>query len=110
MAEMPGYARGLSFAGRYAFVGLSKPRPSSAPRLTFDNLPISERSTPLSCGVSVLDLGNGRETARLEFHSGIDEIFDVKVLPQVRNPWINGPYPSADGIPPVWVIPQPRHL
>jgi uncharacterized protein (TIGR03032 family) len=110
VAETPGYPRGLAFAGQYAFVGLSKPRPSSTPRLTFDDLPISERTTPQSCGVSVVDLGTCREVARLEFHSGIDEIFDVRALEQARNPLINGPYPITDGIPPIWVIPQTKDL
>ena len=80
VALTSGYPRGLAFAGQYAFVGLSKPRPSSTPRMSFDDLPISERTTPQSCGVSVVDLGSGREAARLEFHSGIDEIFDVRAL------------------------------
>ena len=31
VAELPGYARGLSFVGHYAFVGLSKIRKSSNP-------------------------------------------------------------------------------
>jgi uncharacterized protein (TIGR03032 family) len=110
VADTPGYARGLAFAGQYAFVGLSKPRSSSAPRMTFDNLPISERATPLSCGVSVVDVGTGREAARLEFHAGIEEIFDVLALAQLRNPWINGPDPTSDGIRPIWVIPEPRGL
>ena len=110
VALTPGYARGLAFAGRHAFVGLSRPRSSSAPRLTFENLPISERPSPERCGVSVLDLGTGREVARLEFHTGIDEIFDVQILAEARNPWINGPYPTADGIPPVWVIPEPKSI
>jgi uncharacterized protein (TIGR03032 family) len=110
VAETPGYARGLAFAGRYAFVGFSRFRPSSAPRLTFDNLPISERATPPSSGVSVLDLDTGREVSRLEFHSGIDEIFDVQALAQVRNPWISGPDPMTDGIRPIWVIPKPKGL
>jgi uncharacterized protein (TIGR03032 family) len=110
VAETQGYARGLAFAGRYAFVGLSKLRPSSTPRLNLDNLPISERTTPLCCGVSVVDLDTGREAARLEFHSGIDEIFAVHALVQVRNPWISGPDPMTDGIRPVWVIPPPKGL
>jgi uncharacterized protein (TIGR03032 family) len=110
VADTPGYARGLAFAGRYAFVGLSKLRQSSTPRTNLDVLPISERSTPLSCGVAVVDLGTGREAARLEFHSGIDEIFDVKVLAQVRNPWISGPDPMSDGTRPIWVIPPPKGL
>ena len=110
VADMPGYARGLAFAGRHAFVGLSSFRPSSAPRKTFDSLPISERTTGRTCGVSVVDLDTGREAGRLEFHSGIDEIFDVKTHFQARNPLINGPSPTTDGIPPVWVIPPPKGL
>jgi uncharacterized protein (TIGR03032 family) len=110
VAQTPGYPRGLAFAGQYAFVGLSKPRPSSTPRLSFDDLPISERSTPQSCGVSVVDLGTGREAGRLEFHSGIDEIFDVRALEQARNPLVNGPYPLTDGIPPIWAIPPTKDL
>ena len=93
VAEIPGYARGLAFAGRYAFVGYSKFRSSSAPRLTFDNLPISERTTPLSCGVSVLDLGTGQEVSRLEFHAGIDEIFDVQALRKSAIPGSAGRIP-----------------
>ena len=105
VAEVPGYARGLSFVGGYAFVGLSRIRQSSA--ATFGGLPISERSTPMSCGVSVVDLAGGREVARLEFHSGIDEIFDVQPLP-FRRPWFSGPHHEVDEIRPIWVVPEPK--
>lgn len=105
VAEVPGYARGLAFVGGYAFVGLSRIRKSSTP--TFGGLPISERTTPLSCGVSVVDLAGGREVARLEFHAGIDEIFDVQVLP-ARSPWFSGPHPKTDDTAPIWVVPDPR--
>jgi uncharacterized protein (TIGR03032 family) len=110
VAAVPGYARGLAFAGRYAFAGLSKLRAKSTPRMSLDALPIAERTTPLSCGVSVVDLDTGREAARLEFHSGIEEIFDVLALPQTLNPWINGPDPTHDGIRPIWVVPEPKWL
>ena len=110
VAELPGYSRGLAFAGPYAFVGLSKFRQSSTPKSTFGNLPISERTTPLSCGVSVVELSTGREVSRLEFHAGIDEIFDVQPLRNARNPWISGPHPSTDDVPPIWVVPEPRGL
>jgi uncharacterized protein (TIGR03032 family) len=79
VADVPGYARGLSFVDGYAFDGLSKIRQSS--RSTFGGLPVSERSMLLRCGVSVVDLAGGREVARLEFHAGIDENFDVQPLP-----------------------------
>jgi uncharacterized protein (TIGR03032 family) len=104
VGELPGYARGLALAGPYAFVGLSKIRESS----TFGGLPIGERTTPLSCGVSVMELATGREVARLEFHSGVDEIFDVQPLRQARHPWISGPHPAADEVPPIWIVPEPK--
>jgi uncharacterized protein (TIGR03032 family) len=110
IAEVPGYARGLAFAGPLAFVGLSKLRSSNAPRATFGNLPISERSSPMSCGVSVVELASGREVARLEFHAGIDEIFDVQALRNARNPWISGPHHVADEVPPIWLVPEPKGL
>ncbi|MGP0064571.1 MAG: TIGR03032 family protein [Isosphaeraceae bacterium] len=106
LAELPGYARGLAFAGSLAFVGLSKFRSSPTPKATFQNLPISERTTPLSCGVSVVDLGSGREVSRLEFHSGIDEIFDVQPLRNACNPWLSGPHHTADEAPPIWIVPD----
>ncbi len=106
VAEVPGYARGLSFVGGYAFVGLSKFRKSSSVA-TFGGLPISERTTPLSCGVSVVELASRREVARLEFHAGIDEIFDVQPLPD-RHPWFSGPHPKTDDVRPIWVVPEPE--
>ena len=105
-ADVPGYARGLSFVGGYAFVGLSRIRESST---TFGGLPISERTEPLSCGVSVVELASRREVARLEFHAGIDEIFDVQPLP-ARHPWFAGPHPEADEVQPIWVVPEPKGL
>ncbi len=106
VAELPGYARGLAFAGPFAFVGLSKFRQSSTKKSTFNDLPISERTTPMSCGVSVIELGTGREVARLEFHAGIDEIFDVQPLRNSMDPWISGPYHKLDEVPPIWIVPE----
>jgi uncharacterized protein (TIGR03032 family) len=107
VADVPGYARGLCFVGDYAFVGLSKIRESSAP--TFGGLPISQRTEPLSCGVSIVELSGRREVARLEFHSGIEEIFDVQPLPY-RHPWLSGPHHETDGVRPIWVVPEPAGL
>ena len=110
IADLPGYSRGLAFAGPLAFVGLSKFRSSNTPKSTFSNLPISERTTPMSCGISVIDLSRGGEIARLEFHEGIDEIFDVQPLRGACNPWISGPHHKADEVPPIWVVPEPKGL
>src|SRR5262245_35355995 len=76
VAEVPGYARGLAFAGQAAFVGLSRIRETA----TFGGLPIAERHADLKCGVAVVELRSGRVAALLEFQSGVDEVFDVQVL------------------------------
>ena len=104
VVELPGYTRGLAFAGSLAYVGLSKVRESS----TFGNLPIAERKTPLSCGISVVDLATSREVARLEFHSGVEEIFDVHPLHGALHPFVAGPHPAIDDIAPIWVVPEPK--
>lgn len=102
VAELPGYTRGLSFFGPYAFVGLSRIRETS----TFGGLPIAERRGQLKCGVWVVDTRTGRVAVFLEFKSGVEELFDVQVLPGVRNPILSGPSPAADGAQAMWIVPQ----
>ena len=101
VAALPGYARGLAFAGPFAFIGLSKVRETA----TFGGMPIAERRLELKCGVGVVDLRTGHLAAHLEFASGIDEIFDVQVLPGARSPMLSGPYPTLDGGQPIWTVP-----
>jgi hypothetical protein len=44
-------------------------------------MPIAERRPELKCGVGLVDLGTGRLVAHLEFVTGVEEIFDVQVVP-----------------------------
>jgi uncharacterized protein (TIGR03032 family) len=104
VVELPGYPRGLTLAGRFAFVGLSKARETE----TFGNLPISDRTPDLKCGVAIIDLQSAKQIGLLEFQSGVDEIFDVQVLPGVRNPFFSGPYATTDGNSPIWKVPAPK--
>jgi uncharacterized protein (TIGR03032 family) len=87
VCELPGYTRGMSIYGPFAFIGLSKIRVSS----TMDGVPIAERRDHLKCGVWVVDLTRGKIVGHLEFLSGIDELFDVQVLPGVPIPFLSGP-------------------
>ncbi len=102
VAAMPGYTRGLAFAGRFAFIGLSKIRETS----TFGGVPIAEHRNELRCGVGVVDLTTGRQVAHFEFEAGVDEIFDVQVLPGCRFPAISGPHAATDGGQPIWLVPE----
>jgi uncharacterized protein (TIGR03032 family) len=86
VAELPGFARGLAFAGRYAFVGLSRIRATSA----MDGVPLAQRRNDLKCGVAVVDLRTGQRTAFLEFQTAVEEVFDVQLLPGLRFPEVVG--------------------
>lgn len=86
VAAVPGFARGLAMASRWAFVGLSKIRPTSA----MTGVPLAERRSELKCGVAVVDVEVGRVAALLEFQSAVEEIFDVQVLPGIRFPEVVG--------------------
>jgi uncharacterized protein (TIGR03032 family) len=80
VAAVPGFTRGLDFAGDLAFVGLSQVRESAV----FSGIPITERLAPeqRTCGVCVVDLRRGETVALLKFTSGVQEAFAVVVLPR----------------------------
>jgi uncharacterized protein (TIGR03032 family) len=84
VAEVPGFTRGVEFAGNFAFVGLSQVRESAV----FSGIPITERLTAeqRTCGVCVIDLTSGQAVALLRFTSGVQEVFAVTVLPGKRYP------------------------
>jgi uncharacterized protein (TIGR03032 family) len=102
VAEVPGYARGLSFAGPLAFVGASRIRETAV----FGGLPISERPEPPRCGVGVIDVQTGRHIAHLEFQTGVEEIFAVEALPGLRLPAFSGPAAGVDSGPRIWRVPK----
>ena len=102
VAVLPGFTRGLSFAGPYAFVGLSKIRESA----TFGDLPIAARRGQLKCGVAVVDLASGKLVSLLEFKEGITEIFAVEVLNRISCPAISGPFVDKDNTQPIYTMPD----
>ena len=84
IAEVPGFTRGLDFAGNLAFVGLSQVRESAV----FSGIPITERLTEeeRTCGVCVIDLRSGQVIGLLRFETAVQEVFAVTVLPGRRYP------------------------
>ena len=103
VATFPGYTRGLAVMGRLAMVGLSKIRETS----TFGGVPIAEHRERLKCGVAVVDLPTGSLVGQFEFLSGIDEIFDVSLLPGSRRTAMRGPFAAEDGEQTIWRVPPP---
>ncbi len=101
VAALPGYARGLAIYGGYAFVGLSRIRETAI----FGGVPIAEYHDQLKCGVGVIELATGTTVATLEFTTGLEEIFDVQVVPGARRVALgNAPGTGEE----IWVVPEPR--
>jgi uncharacterized protein (TIGR03032 family) len=84
-AFCPGFLRGLSFHGNFAFVGLSKPRYKRFEGLELDERLKKADSEPW-CGVQIIDLSNGScvDWFRIDGHVG--ELYDVEVLPGMSCP------------------------
>lgn len=94
----PGYARGLSFLGKWAVIGLSRPRRGNS---TFEGLPLADRLAAKGigprCGLAVVDLASGTVAHALTIHHTVDELYDVTVLPGARRPEArNAPQPIAE--------------
>lgn len=101
VTTLPGYTRGLAFRGNLAFVGLSRIRETAV----FGGVPIAEHHEDLLCGIGVIDITTGNTVATMVFESGVEEIFDVQLVPGVRCPAISGPNPDRDQSGEVWVVP-----
>lgn len=83
ICELPGFTRGLAFAGPIAFVGLSQVREK-----IFDDIPLGQRLRPedRACGVWAIDLRSGSVIGYVQFEDAVQEIFDVQVLPEIVYP------------------------
>lgn len=84
VAELPGFTRGLLFAGGLAFIGLSQVRETA----TFGGLPLMDRLDERLCGVWAVNPQSGQIAGFLRFEELVQEVFDVKLLPGLRFPEI----------------------
>jgi uncharacterized protein (TIGR03032 family) len=85
IAFCPGYARGLAFAGDYAIIGLSLSRENR----TFQGLPLDDalkaEGVQARCGLIVVDTRTGDTVGWVRIEGVVRELYDVAVLPGVRN-------------------------
>ncbi|NJK39322.1 MAG: TIGR03032 family protein [Oscillatoriales cyanobacterium RM2_1_1] len=90
VAFCPGYGRGLAIHGDYAVIGLSRPRHNK----TFQGLALDERLTEKQaeprCGLVVIDLRTGDLVHHLRIEGVVEELYDVAIIPGVRNPMAIG--------------------
>ena len=82
LAFCPGFVRGLGFHGKYAFVGLSKPRYERFEGLALDKK-LAETDSEPWCGVQIIDLETGECAHWFRIDGVIGELYDVAVVPGV---------------------------
>jgi uncharacterized protein (TIGR03032 family) len=80
---MPGFGRGLSFFGKYAFVGLSKPRYERFEGLALDQKLKDADSEPW-CGIQIINLESQKCEAWFRIDGAIGEIYDLEILPKIK--------------------------
>lgn len=90
VATLPGFTRGLAFAGQFAFIGLSQVRDS-----VFKDLPVTKTRDERNAGVWVVNINTGQIVGFIKFEGVIQEIFDVKLLPGAQWPIIVEPNPAT---------------
>lgn len=90
ICALQGFARGLSFVGDYAIIGVSKPRDERH----FGGLALSDRLAEARlepiCHVAIVNLTTGKIEHRLVFDGIVSELYDIAVLKGVRRPMIHG--------------------
>jgi len=85
LAFCPGFLRGLAFIGRFAFVGLSKPRYARFEGLPLD-VKLSAADSAPWCGIQVIDLDTGTCVEWFRIDGAVTEIYDVSAIPDVACP------------------------
>ncbi|WP_217983308.1 TIGR03032 family protein [Actibacterium ureilyticum] len=76
----PGFARGLAIHGRFAFVGLSKPRYKRFEGLELDAR-LSQADSAPWCGIQVIDLTTKTCVDWLRIDGAVAELYDLELLP-----------------------------
>jgi uncharacterized protein (TIGR03032 family) len=84
-AFCPGFLRGLSFHGDFAFVGLSRPRYKRFEGLALDERLRRADSEPW-CGVQIIDTRDGNCVDWFRIDGAVGELYDVEVLPGIACP------------------------
>ena len=84
VTTLPGFTRGIDFYGSLAFIGLSQVRETAV----FSGIPLTKKLNERICGVWVVNIETAQTIAFLKFEDAVQEIFAVKVLPNLRFPEI----------------------
>lgn len=79
IATLPGFPRGLDFAGNYAFIGVSPVR-------GYSPLPLAEKAVIDASSICIVNISTGQVEATVKFDSEVKDIHSLNVLPNTRYP------------------------
>ena len=79
--QFDGFCRGLAIYEDYAFIGFSKLRKNSS---TFEKLSFSDKAD--FAGIKIVHLATQTEVGEITFHTSMDEIYEVAILPNTLRP------------------------
>ncbi len=100
VAQVPGFTRGLDFAGPIAFIGLSQLRASNP----FTDIPLTDQNPDRSSGIWAVNVETGQTIAFLRFSASVEEIFAVQALPGLLAPLILEEHDAL--LDSTWAIPD----
>lgn len=89
-AFCPGFLRGLAFHGKFAFVGLSKPRYKRFEGLALDQR-LKDADAEPWCGIQIIDLESGACVDWLRIDGSVGELYDVALIKNFACPMAVSP-------------------
>lgn len=90
VADCPGFARGLTFVGDYAVIGLSQLRPNSFGKGMALHEKLATGQIQQRCGLQIIDLRTGHNAHWLTITGPVTELYDVAFKPNLRCPYSPG--------------------
>jgi uncharacterized protein (TIGR03032 family) len=84
------FVRGMSFYKDYLFIGMSKLRENSS---TFKELVPNIKNN--RSGIAIVHLPTASLQGEIIYETSVDEIYDVRILPNALRPNIMSPYNEA---------------
>lgn len=84
LAQLPGFARGLTFQDDKALVTISKLRSPQSNELAIAEQLKNSNHPDGFCGIRVVDLNTGEIQGSLNLPESVDEIFDIALLAGIR--------------------------
>lgn len=90
VCRCPGFARGLTFVGDYAVIGLSRLRDNTFASGMAIKQRLETENILQRCGLIVVDLKSGKVAHWLTIEGVVTELYDVAFLPGITRPYTPG--------------------